>query len=210
MDTVNLTTKRVIAYVDGFNLFFGMKESGWQQFYWLNVCQLAENILPPNSVLTAVKYFTARVVSPDDKRKRQGSYLEALQAQTQCVIIHGKYQLEENYCRSCFSHYSVPKEKMTDVNIAVTMMEDAFLSRFDIALLVSGDSDLTPPVSSVLRIFPEKSVIVAFPPRRFSADLKTAASGSFNITRVNLRDSQLPDEITKSDGYVLRRPSKWR
>jgi uncharacterized LabA/DUF88 family protein len=202
--------KRVIAYVDGFNLYFGLKDSGWQRYYWLDVQKLIENILPPDTTLAGVKYFTSRVVSPEDKRKRQGDYLEALQTVTGCQMLFGKYQFETFFCQSCYQTQDIPKEKMTDVNIAVEMMADAFEARFDIALLVSGDSDLTPPVAAVRRLFPEKRVIIAFPPKRHSSDLEKAASSSFIIARTKFRDSQLPEEVTKPDSYVLKRPERWR
>ena len=63
MDAPGTEKKRVIAYIDGFNLYFGLKDKGWQRYYWLDVTRLAENILEPNSVLMGVKYFTARVTS---------------------------------------------------------------------------------------------------------------------------------------------------
>jgi len=28
---------RVITYIDGFNLYFGLKSKDWQRYYWLNL-----------------------------------------------------------------------------------------------------------------------------------------------------------------------------
>jgi hypothetical protein len=68
--------KRVLAYVDGFNLYFGLKEAGFRRFYWLDVIALARNLLKPDQHLIATHYFTARI--RDNGRnvadqKRQGS-----------------------------------------------------------------------------------------------------------------------------------------
>lgn len=38
---------------------------------------------------------------------------------------------------------------MTDVNIAIQLLGDAFDDKFDVALVISGDSDLTTPVRRV-------------------------------------------------------------
>ena len=38
--------RRVIAYIDGFNLYFGLKQSGRQRYYRLDVHKLAGNLLP--------------------------------------------------------------------------------------------------------------------------------------------------------------------
>ncbi len=54
-----LKKERVIVYVDGFNLYFGMIQGGFSNCRWLNVKALAENLLQANQQLTEVKYFTA-------------------------------------------------------------------------------------------------------------------------------------------------------
>ena len=99
---------------------------------------------------------------------------------------------------------------MTDVNIATELLCDAFQDRFDIAVIVSGDSDLVPPVSAVRRLFPRKRVLVFFPPKRFANRLKSCASTSLHIGRRVLAASQFPERVVKPDGFVLRRPPKWR
>jgi len=91
--------ERVIVYIDGFNLYFGMREKGWRRYYWLNVHSLAKNLLKPYQELVTTKYFTSRVSStPNDpeKAKRQGEYLEALNTVQGCEIFYGHY-LEKQY-----------------------------------------------------------------------------------------------------------------
>ena len=85
--------KRVIAYVDGFNLYFGLKSKGWRRYYWLNIQMLAQNLLKPNQRLLLTKYFTARITGPPDKEKRQSTYIEALETLSEFQIFYGKYQL---------------------------------------------------------------------------------------------------------------------
>ncbi|MGH9629467.1 MAG: NYN domain-containing protein [Bryobacteraceae bacterium] len=43
-------------------------------------------------------------------------------------------------------------EKMTDVNIAVELLQDAFQGAFDTAILISADSDLIAPIAAVRRL----------------------------------------------------------
>lgn len=59
--------QRVIAYVDGFNLYYGLKEKGWKRYYWLDLKELVTNLLKPNQQLQFVKYFSARLSSGDAK-----------------------------------------------------------------------------------------------------------------------------------------------
>ena len=57
--------QRVIAYIDGFNLYFGLKAMGWRRYYWLDLFKLSRNLLKTNQELVAVKYFTARISAGD-------------------------------------------------------------------------------------------------------------------------------------------------
>ena len=99
---------------------------------------------------------------------------------------------------------------MTDVNIATEMLSDAFTDRFDTALLCSADSDLVAPVQQVRQLFPDKRVIVVFPPARHSNALKQVASACLHLDRATLAKSVFPDQVVKPDGFVLRRPADWR
>lgn len=40
--------ERVIAYVDGFNLYFGMKDAGFEAYKWLDLILLSKNLLKSN------------------------------------------------------------------------------------------------------------------------------------------------------------------
>ncbi len=66
--------QRVIAYIDGFNLYFGIRSKGWSRYYWLNPRLLIENLLKPGQQLVLTKYFTARVSHSPDKHKRQTTF----------------------------------------------------------------------------------------------------------------------------------------
>ena len=55
-------------------------------------------------------------------------------------------------------------EKMTDVKIAVRMLEDAIDGVFDRAYLISSDVDLMPGIDAGLRRAPRSQVIVVLPP----------------------------------------------
>jgi uncharacterized LabA/DUF88 family protein len=204
--------QRVAAYVDGFNLYYGLKSKGWRRYYWLNVHQLMLNILKPDQRLVFTKYFTSRVSSTPrnpEKQKRQSDFIEALLTVPGVQIFYGQYQLRPQTCNRCGFVGFVPNEKMTDVNIAAEMLTDAFQDKFDTALLVSADSDLAAPVSRIRDLFPHKRVVVAFPPGRVSKHLRQLASAYFIIGREKLERSQFPDVVIKPDGFRLHRPARW-
>ena len=203
--------KRVIAYIDGFNLYFGLRDKGWRKYYWLDLCALSSSMLKGAQTLEAVHYFTARIHASEDSSgaQRQKEYLEALQTLAKLHIQFGHYLEKPRRC-TCGRQWTSYEEKMTDVNIASQMIVDAFDNRFDTALLISADSDLTTPVNIIRTRFPEKNVIIALPPKRRSHKLVQAASGSFVINETAFRRSQLPELITKPDGYTLHRPEHWK
>ncbi|HNW31302.1 MAG TPA: NYN domain-containing protein [Caldisericia bacterium] len=203
--------ERVAAYIDGFNLYFGMKNKGWRRYYWLNVHLLAKNLLKANQTLILTKYFTSRITTSDsNKFRRQNDYIEALSNIKDLEIYYGKYKIIETICPKCGSKLKTPKEKMTDVNIATHLMKDAYQDIFDAALLITGDSDLVEPVKIISELFPKKRVIVAFPPGRVAIDLKNAVHSSFVVGRKNISISQLDEHVTKEDGCILTRPNEWK
>lgn len=202
---------RVIAYVDGFNLYFGLKSKGWKRYYWLNIKSMAQRLLRRGQRLILTKYFTSRVSNNPEKQRRHNTFIDTVCTLPDLEIFYGKYQMNPRTCNSCGVRDLFPNEKMTDVNIAVELLADAFTDSFDTALLISADSDLVAPVRKVRRLFPKKKVVVCFPPGRYSDDLKTAAGISMHIGRRIIAESQFPNEIIRaSDGFILRRPGRWR
>ena len=209
----NMTMQRVAVYIDGFNLYYGLRSKGWRRYYWLDLRRMAKSLLQPDQELAMVRYFTARALpEPQDPGKvlRQQTFLEALETLPELYIHYGKYARKSYTCHNCGATWKTYEEKMTDVNIAVELLGDVQNKVFDRAIIVSGDSDLTGPVTAVRSRYPDKEVVVAFPPDRVSKQLRQVSTASYVIGRKNFRDSQLPDRVTRADGYVLTRPSSWR
>jgi hypothetical protein len=82
---------RISIYIDGFNLYYAIRESGCK---WLNVKALVEAALPPNasaSLINKIKYYTARVsgANDPDQPRRQHIYLNALHTVSEVEIFFG-------------------------------------------------------------------------------------------------------------------------
>lgn len=199
---------RVIAYIDGFNLYYGLKSKGWRRYLWLDLEQLIASLLRPYQELSGVKYCTARISAPPASVQRQTTYIEALAA-TGVRIIEGKFQPRDGRCLRCGHTWATFEEKQTDVNLAVEMMRDAHLDLFDTAMLVSGDSDLAPAVAAVQQLYPGKAVVIASPPGRRSDVLNSVASAAFSIGRAKIANAQFAQVVMSTTGHQLRRPLKW-
>lgn len=199
---------RVGAYVD----YYGLKSLGWRRYYWLDLRRLAENLLRPSQSLTVVRYFTARFephADDPDQHIRQDMYLEALETLPDLTIQYGYHLPKTGTCRRCGATWETLEEKMTDVNIAMVLLGDAQNDVLDTAMVISADSDLASPASAILRGYPGKRGLVAFPPNRSSELLRQCATAAFTIGRKVISDSQLPLQVVKSNGYVINKPSRW-
>lgn len=118
--------QRVMVYVDGFNLYFGLKSKGWKRYCWLDLRRLSENLLQADQALAGVRYFTARISARPgnpDKPKRQATFLEALETLPDLHIHYGHYLAKQRKCFNCGATWDTHEEKMTDVNIAVELLE---------------------------------------------------------------------------------------
>lgn len=185
-----------------------MREAGFDQCRWLNLMELAKRLLKPHQELKGVKYFTSRVSNSPDKQKRQSTYIDALES-VGVKIIYGNYQDGTQECKRCGNVWRTAKEKMTDVNIATSMIVDAYKDEYDMAMLISGDSDLTPPIKEVHSLFKDKRVFIAFPPKRHNSSMALVAKGSEIIGRKKLVDAQFPSEVISKTGYTLKIPKEW-
>lgn len=204
--------ERLAVYVDGFNLYHGLHDKWKCRYLWLDLEGMAR-ALRPRSDLVGIRYFTAPVLNQPGAASRQSAYVAALKAHSNGLVvdIQGRYQTKQQTCRRCGSSYTRYEEKETDVNIAVSLVADAAEGRMDAALIVSADSDLVPAIKTARRLRPGPFIAAAFPPERFSGELKSLMPSSFHIGHSTIRQSQLPDSVTEaSSGLQWVRPPKWQ
>ncbi len=163
----------------------------------------------PHQRLGLVRYFTARVRDDFEAGVDQAVYLDALMARGGVEIEFGHFLTTSVECRKCGFVKKKYEEKRTDVNMAVRILEDAYDDRFDLAIVVSADSDLVAPIEAVRRRFGDKRVMVAFPPHRRSAQLRRAADAATHLAGPVIRLSRLPDPVVTPTGIELRAPRGW-
>ncbi|MDR3735643.1 MAG: NYN domain-containing protein [Acidobacteriaceae bacterium] len=201
---------RVVTYIDGFNLYFGLRENAWQKYMWLDLTALSLSLTNRESqTLLRTKYFTSRISGSKSKEERQSKYLDALTTIPKLNIYYGRFQDDRKTCQKCGHSAFLPQEKKTDVNIATQMLCDAYADAYDVAIVISGDADLVPPIAAVKSQFPNKRVIVAFPPNRFSGELAMTAHNSMHIYESKFRKSRMPMNVTLPSGIIITQPSKW-
>jgi len=212
------SASRAIVYIDGFNLYFGLRSAGWKKYYWLDLAKFSARVLLPGQRLVSAKYFTARISGPPPKQQRQDAYLRALES-TGIQTFFGHYQSFAKMCPRCGEQVSCPQcklriretnEKRPDGKMASHFLVDALDVGLVTAIIVSADPDLCPPVTLVRERFPAKRVVVCFPPRRNSNALRKVAHAFFTPIERALRESQFADVVDLSGSGVARRPESWR
>lgn len=221
--------KRAIFYIDGFNLFNGIRKTGKQFLKWLDIQKLSENVLCMDAKnqgeyanLVAVKFFTAKLTKPEsykdeeakiqneEKIKRQRVYRRAVETLDKTEIIYGRFFNKSIWCSNCERYHEGYEEKRTDVNIASELLSDAYKNKFDFAYVVSGDSDLLRPIQIVAKM-KEKEAIVVFPPHRGSIDLARMANRKIRLKSCRLENCIFPYRIEPKKGkHVICMPDKWR
>ena len=200
---------RVIAYIDGWNLYYGIRAAKLCSSRWLDLGALSRRLLEPHQQLEMVRYFTSRARSDPADRKHQSTYIDALEAIGGIEIEYGFFQPKSIECRQCSNSWPTYEEKKTDVNMSIKLLEDAYDDLYDVAIVISGDGDLAPPVAAVRHRFPAKRVIAAFPPKRKSRELAKHANTAISIYKKSIRNSRLVTPVTTKTGTLLHAPSGW-
>lgn len=187
----------VVVYIDGFNLYYGLRDTGLDTSRWLDLVAMSENLIRPEQQLSLVRYFTARVSG--QRGERQSVYLDALWAR-------GNIEIEFGVMARRGSKW---EEKQTDTNIVRRVIEDSIDNRFDIAIIISGDTDLVPAVHHIRERHPDKQAVVIFPPNRKSSHLGDIAHGSYPIGKNLIRSCRLPNPVEDIEGRKLWAPKGW-
>lgn len=133
--------KSSIVYIDGFNLYYGLLKG--TQYKWLDL-EKCFTLLRQGDQIQKIKYFTARVIG--SASSRQSVYLSAITVSPLVEITYGLFKQKNVRCK--VSHcvathnksFSTYEEKGTDVNIATSMLDDAYQGRCERIVLVSADS----------------------------------------------------------------------
>ncbi len=201
--------ERVGVFIDGFNLYHGVRDATGHASLWLDIHKLCSSLLRPNQVIQQIHYFTAPVRNNNESMARQVTYWQALEAHCPDVQIHrGRFQEKTAECLSCHNAWRTYEEKESDVAIACELLMAAVKGDIDVAFLVSADSDFVPAIKAAKQVNPRLRVVAAMPPRRNSSELKKACNASFQIGKAKIRQAQLPDVVQRKKGTV-KRPDYW-
>jgi uncharacterized LabA/DUF88 family protein len=205
-----------IAYVDGYNLYYGLRKScgrgqpGWR---WLDLEKLVSRLVPEYEI-ARIYYFTAYINPPTwAKATRQKRFLRALATLPEIEPVFGQYRsdpMELPLASDPDRTVEVLKteEKQTDVNLAVRLIIDGVIEKTtEHLIVVSNDSDQVPPI----KLLRERGLTVGvLNPHldRPSAELKKVASWVRKVKPPNVLACQFADEL-EDDAGAFSKPPSW-
>lgn len=205
--------KRTIVYIDGFNFYYRcLKDTPYK---WINLELFPSYLLPPDKhEILKVKFFTAKITArPSDPQApaRQNIYWQALRSYCPKVDIIQGHFLSHSAMRPLappehgWAKVILTEEKGTDVNLAVHLLNDAWLDQYDCAVVVSNDSDL----AEAMKLAKAKGKSIGWlvtGKQHPSQELAKIASFRKEIRNNVLANSQLPREIP---GTEIHKPDAW-
>lgn len=206
--------RRVMIYVDGLNLYYrALKGTGYK---WLNIAALIQPLLQEGCEISGIKYFTARVTGrqdPDEPRRQQ-LYLNALSTLPNLSIHYGRF-LSKTKMRPLVTDENKyveihdTEEKGSDVSLAIHMLNDGWMDKYDIALMLSQDTDLLDAITFVRRYCRKTVGVVWLDGTPIPGKWQNAASFTRQITSSRLAGAQFPDKIMGRNGHYIQKPDRW-
>ncbi len=141
---------RTYVYIDGFNFYYGLVKGS--NLKWLDMSKMCALYLPGYQV-DQIRYYTAYVAKRDDdpqQIERQRVYVRALRTIPNLSVHFGRFLSKEKDMYLAASTPGNPQfakvvrteEKGSNVNLATHLLYDGVQGLYDVAVVVSNDSDL--------------------------------------------------------------------
>ena len=207
---------RTYVYIDGFNLYYGATKG--TPYRWLNLGKFCQFMLPTHNIIR-INYYTARVAAqPRDPSQpvRQQTYLRALATIPNLSIVYGHFlshEVNAPLAAPCAGGPATARvirteEKGSDVNLATHLLWHAFRNDYDIAVVVSNDSDLLEPIRIAKAELGKRIVVINPHKNKPSRQLLQVADEFKRIKTTTLAACQFPPQLTDSHG-TFTKPALW-
>jgi len=194
-----ISAAKAALYIDGFNLYHPIHDLGKPYLKWLNLWKLGEIICGPHGVeLVKVVFCTAVPAHLSDSRDRHNTY-NAAQRANGVTVVNGHHV-----------HDGVKwNEKQSDINVALNLMLDAVDDVFDMAILLSADSDQAATARTFKERFPEKRLLGVAPPNRpVPTKVQPYCFAHFSLPEAKIEHCVMGDMVPGKNG-MIRRPAEY-
>jgi len=205
--------KRAAFYIDGFNVYYAVSALKANYLKWVNFWQLAESLIPKqDEQLVRVVWCSAFNRREYDALTRHQKFARAQEA-CGVTVIMGHYIGLPMDCKECGHEWQMSSEKETDVNLALSIFDDARQDRFDHAYLVTADSDQGATARFLKDCFPEKKLTSVAPPGKphSKSILAHNEARKIALTADHFERCILPNAVMSKDGKKVAaiRPTEY-
>ena len=205
---------RAFVYVDGFNLYYRALKGTPHK--WLNLAALARRVLAPDDSVEQVRYFTARVSARSgdpDAPRRQQLYLNALSTVPNVRFHFGRFLPKTKrrplVSTGAFVEIRDTEEKGSDVNLATHLLNDGWRKSYDVALVLSQDTDLIEPMRIVSQELGLKVGLIWLDGGSPNKNMVAASTFVRHINNADLAASQFVNPIIAAGGKLIEKPVGW-
>lgn len=207
---------RTYVYIDGFNFYYRALAGG--PFKWLNPEALMSRLLQKTNQVQRIKYFTARVsgAQDPDQPRRQQLYLNALGTIPHLDIFFGNF-LAKKIVRPLVNpipglpakvEVHTMEEKGSDVNMASHLVFDGCTNKYDVAIVVTKDTDLVEPIRIVTQELGKKVGIVC-PDNNLPPALGQYSTFKKHVRSTHLAAAQFSNPVIDPQGNPISKPATW-
>ena len=196
------------VYVDGFNMYHALDDLKKPYFKWLNLRRLAENFAKGHAhQIDRLAFCTAFFPGDFEKRKRHEAYNAAQEAHDVRIIM-GHTTHEPMSCKECGRKWKQPREKETDINIALSAYHDVSMGLVDVVFLVTADTDQASTLRFLQQNHPRIKRVVVIPPGRDHKllHLRDLADSVIKLREDHIDAAILPAIVSPQIGRIILRP----
>jgi uncharacterized LabA/DUF88 family protein len=153
----NIKSARAMVFIDGNNLYHRLKERGWKT--WIDIGSLSQRIVGQRS-LVGIYYYNAPPPGGKAHTLKGNEYL----AQVKKVpnLTFRKAWLQSTKRADEHGPYQSYVEKGGDTALSTDLVSLAAQDKFDVAIIVSNDSDYAPSAHAIAREYGKSVEVVYF------------------------------------------------
>jgi len=198
------------VYVDGFNLYHALDDLQQPHLKWLNLRRLSEKFAKGHAhSIDQLVFCTAFFPGDFSKRKRHEAY-NAAQVSQDAVVLLGHTTKEPMSCKSCKNRWDQPREKETDINVALAAFDHASRGVIDVVFLISADTDQAATLRFLRKSYPKIKLVVVTPPgREKSKHLRDLSDANIGLSIGDIDLALFPAMFHDKNGKLITRPTEY-
>jgi len=186
-----MLSNRTMVFIDGANLYMGVKYY-LKQTKQIAIDALAKKLVGDRELVRIYYYNTPSPSTEPEQQKANQRFLSKLGWIDNLQIRLGRIMKRTNAieCEHCHktNNFKTHIQKGVDTRIVVDMITLAFSDAYDIAILVSGDSDLSEAVDCIREHTRKKVENACVPNKSWSKTLREASDVRIPLTIDYVKD----------------------